>query len=439
MSRINVGETLDQDSMGRYQKLILLFTALAFAMDGLANQALGLSIPSLMQDWGVSRDQFASVTGLGLLGVALGAALGGMLGDKIGRRWALIASVLLFGVVTMATAKVNSLGMLTILRSLDGLGIGAAIPNAIALLTECLPTTRRSLGIGVSMVFIPVGATLAGSLATYVLPEMGWQALFFIGGLAPLLLGILFLFVLPESPRYLALRPERWPELRILLAKFGYQYAADVEFSDEAPKRHNIPLSMLFLKDICRDTVFLWCAFFFCFIASYSMFSWGPVMMTSQGFDLEKMGLGLTSFSFGGITGGVISGWAIARFGSRNTLMFYGSGGLIAAGLLAWLFPKDPTAISLLLSCLAVLGFFTAGMLNMVYTVAASMYEPFIRGTGVGASAAVGRLGAVASSFIGIAALNLGGAFGFFVLIGLCTACTLVLLLMVQRQLTRVI
>jgi MFS transporter, AAHS family, 4-hydroxybenzoate transporter len=439
MTSINVGEKLDQDSLGNYQKLILVFTALAFAMDGLANQALGLSIPSLMQEWGVGRDQFALVTGLGLCGVALGAALGGMLGDKIGRRWALIFSVLLFGVVTMATSMVNGLGMLTLLRSLDGLGIGAAIPNALALLTECMPTKRRSLGIGVSMVFIPVGATLAGTLATYVLPEMGWQALFFIGGLAPLVLGIIFIFVLPESPRYLALHPERWPELRHLLTKFGYQYPVDVEFSDVAPQRQKIPLTLLFSKDLFRDTSFLWCAFFFCFIASYSMFSWGPVMMTSLGFDLETMGMGLTSFSFGGIVGGVLSGWAIARFGSRATLIVYGLGGILGAFLLAWLFPKNPEAITLLLSCLAVLGFFTAGMLNMVYTVSASMYEPYIRGTGVGASAAVGRLGAVASSFIGIAALNMGGALGFFVLIGTCTGITLFLLLMVQRQITSVI
>src|SRR5580658_2543217 len=181
---IDLGRMLDEAPWSAFQKRLLVFAALAFGVDGMANQVLGLAIPALLRDWGVSRASFAPVAALGLIGVAIGAALGGMLGDRFGRRAGLIGSVLLFGIMTTGTAFVHGMTSLTCLRLLAGLGVGGAIPSG--------------------MVFIPVGGLLAGIVATAVLPQFGWRGLFLIAGALPLLLALVFAFVLPESPRFLA-------------------------------------------------------------------------------------------------------------------------------------------------------------------------------------------------------------------------------------------
>jgi AAHS family 4-hydroxybenzoate transporter-like MFS transporter len=172
---------------------LLVFAALAFGVDGMANQVLGLAIPALIRDWGASRAAFAPVAALGLIGVAVGAALGGMLGDRFGRRAGLIGSVLLFGLMTTGTAFAHGMTSLTCLRLLAGLGIGGAIPNGAALISEFTPAHRRSLAIALGMVFIPVGGLLAGIVATAMLPQFGWRGLFLIAGALPLLLALVFL------------------------------------------------------------------------------------------------------------------------------------------------------------------------------------------------------------------------------------------------------
>jgi hypothetical protein len=78
--------------------------ALVFAVDGLANQSLGIALPALIADWGGARAAFAPVAASNLAGVALGSILGGLIGDRIGRRWALISAIFLFGLMTAAAA-----------------------------------------------------------------------------------------------------------------------------------------------------------------------------------------------------------------------------------------------------------------------------------------------------------------------------------------------
>ncbi|MBN9517505.1 MFS transporter, partial [bacterium] len=90
-------QAIDAAAWSGYQKLVLVFLALVFAVDGLANQSLGIALPALIADWGTERAAFAPVTAMNLAGVAIGSVVGGLIGDRIGRRWALISAILLFG------------------------------------------------------------------------------------------------------------------------------------------------------------------------------------------------------------------------------------------------------------------------------------------------------------------------------------------------------
>jgi len=421
----NIASVLDDGAWAPYQKLVLALAALAFLMDGVANQALGLAVPSLMSDWGLSRDSFASVTAIGLIGLTIGAVAGGVLGDRYGRRIMLVGSVLLFGVMTLAASAAGNITTLFWLRLFDGLGIGAAIPNGAAIISEFTPLRKRPLAIAIGMVFIAIGSVFAGLVATAVLPALGWSGLFLVLGLAPIAIGVLFLLVLPESPIYLARHPHRKPHLLKIMGKCGLHLNPDAENAppNAGPKKKT-PLAVLFHSDVRFSTIALWIAFFFCLLASYSMFSWVPAMLAGLGFPLSMTSLGMTAFSAGGVVGGVLGGWLIEKFGSKASVLGQSAGGVCAALLLGGLILTGYDSEAILFSALAFEGFFLSGLLNGLYTLSAFIYPDFARATGVGAAAAIGRIGAIASSYTGVIALEMGGASNYFLVIAISIAIT---------------
>ena len=101
----------------------------------------------MMREWGLPRGDFAPVLAAGLIGMMIGGAVAGIIGDRIGRRIALIGSVLVFGVLTAAAALVDNLWALGALRFLAGLGLGGAMPNAAALASEYVPRRHRPFAI----------------------------------------------------------------------------------------------------------------------------------------------------------------------------------------------------------------------------------------------------------------------------------------------------
>jgi MFS transporter, AAHS family, 4-hydroxybenzoate transporter len=413
---VDLNRALDEGEWSAYQKRLLVLAALAFAVDGLANQVLGLAIPALIATWHAPREAFAPVAALGLIGVAVGTAIGGMLGDRFGRRAGLIGSVLLFGVMTAGSAAVNGLAPLMWLRLAAGLGIGGAIPNGAAIISEFTPLGQRSLALALGMLFIPVGGVLAGAIGTFALASLGWRALFLICGVLPIVLALVFAVALPESPRYLVRWPHRRPELIALLHRCGQRVGSDSEFHEGDSGERRTPLKLLFVRAIVGDTLLLWVGFFFCLLASYTMFSWVPTMLLGQGFGLSMTSTGMTIFNLGGMLGGVTGGWMIGRFGSRLSVPGLGAGavfGALALGLL----PISPHHLAFALSALILEGVFIGGLHNGLYTLAAYIYPPFARATGVGAAAGVGRIGAVLSSYTGVITLKLAGASGYFIVI----------------------
>ena len=437
--KIQVGDLIDNSRWSGYQKWLLALTAVAFAVDGMANQVLAVAIPSLMEVWQIGRDSFSPVLFWGLFGVTAGSLVGGLLGDKIGRRWALIASMLIFGAATVATGFAANIDMLKWLRLLDGFGIGAAIPNGAALISEYTPERRRSRGIAWGMVFIPVGSSLVALLGSLLLKEggHGWDIYFMVAGAVPLLAALSFVFVLPESPRYLQSQPQRRQELLHLLRRFGHALPDGTRFVEQPIGRLHLQLTALFAKAVRRDTLAIWGAFFFALIAGYSLFSWIPTMLRGAGFSFAQAGSGISSLHFGGIAGGVAVGWIIEQLGSRRSLLGLALGSIAMALALSAVLAATDTSFGTVAVLLAFEGFFIAGINTVVYTLAAHAYSPVVKATGVGAAATVGRLGAMASSYSGEWTLSWGGAplyfIGVAVLVGLC----LVFGLLVSRHIGR--
>ncbi len=417
----DIGAMIDHGPWGAYQKFIIALLAVAYLVDGIANQSLGLAIPALTKAWGAPREAFAAVAAIGLVGLTMGAALGGVLGDRIGRKPMLVGSVALFGAMTMAAGSASSLSILFWLRFFDGLGMGAMIPNGAAMISETTPLRHRSSAIAIGMVFIAVGSLSAGLIASVVLVHFGWQAHFHILGAAGVAAALGFVLLLPESPVFLARVRGNSPRLAGLMARFGQNLAADQVLVRQAGGRGGrfSGLGVLFAQGVAGSTVALWLAFFFCLLASYSVFSWVPAMLADLGYPLSLASLGMTANGAGGIVGGLISGWLIERFGSRRAILGSAMCAVLSALLLGGLIFVGQTSLVAIFSALAVLGFFISNVHNGMYTLSAYMYPPQVRSTGVGAAAAFARVGAIASSYAGVAALALGGGTGYFLVIAI--------------------
>lgn len=434
---MNVGQAMDAAPWSAYQKFVLVLAALSFTADGLSNTVLALAIPALIGDWHVGREAFASIAGAGLIGIAIGAVLGGMFGDRAGRRAGLITSILLFGVASTAAAWTNDTTGLLLVRFLAGVGIGGAIPNGTAVIAEFTPTSRRSVAIGIGMVFIAVGGLLASVIASMILPTLGWRGFFQVTGVIPIAVGVLLLFTLPESPHYLVRHSRHQALLRSVLVRCNIGRDSSVTYVATSIGSAPTPLGALFSAGNRFNTISLWAAFFFCLLASYTLFSWVPAMLSGLGFDLRATSVGMTAFNLGGVAGGVIGGWLIGVMGSRLSTLGFALLAIAAAVTLGLLSHGHVAPFSALLAALMVQGFMVSGLHNGIYTLAAHLYPPYARATGVGAGAAVGRLGAVVSSFTGVMALRLGGASAYFMVVAVAVALSMLGIASIRNHIQR--
>ncbi|MFB9125155.1 MFS transporter [Paraburkholderia dipogonis] len=419
------------------QKIVVLLAALSIVLDGFDSQLIGFAIPVLIKEWGVTRAAFAPVVAAGLIGMGLGSACAGLLADRFGRRWAVIGSVLVFGAATCGICFAPDIVTIALLRFIAGLGIGGALPSSTTMTAEFTPARRRTLAVTATIVCVPLGGMVAGLFAHEILPAYGWRGLFLVGGVLPLALGILLLFTLPESPRFLARRPRRWPELERLLGRMSRPVASGCVFADareQAAEKHN-GFTALFRDGLARDTVAIWVAFCLCLLAVYSAFSWLPTMLSTQGLSVAVAGAGLTAYNLGGVIGALLCAVVIARGGSRRPLILCSAGGAASALLLLGVNISEHTG--LLIFGLGVHGLFVNAVQSTMFALCAYVYPTRVRATGTASALAFGRLGAIASAFAGAVVITAGGASSYLWMLGIAMAIVMIALMVVKRHIPR--
>ncbi|MDF3837776.1 MFS transporter [Cupriavidus basilensis] len=436
-THVDIGNVLDNGPYTTMQKIVVMLAALSIVMDGFDGQLIGFAIPVIIKEWGITRSAFAPAVAAGLIGMGIGSACAGLFADRFGRRWAVIGSVLVFGAATCAIGLAPDTATIAALRLIAGLGIGGALPSSTTMTAEFTPARHRTLAVTATIVCVPLGGMLAGLFASVVLPVYGWRGLFFIGGSLPLAFGVLLMLTLPESPRFLARRPARWPELAALLARMSRPLAPQVVFSDASEQAHEGKMGFmaLFAEGRARDTLAIWCAFFMCLLAVYSAFSWLPTMLAAEGLGVAVAGSGLTAYNLGGVIGALCCAVAIGRFGSRWPLLLCCAGGALSALLLKGVDANQST--SAFIFGLGVHGMFVNAVQSTMYALCAYVYPTSIRATGTASALAFGRLGAILSAFAGAAVITAGGASSYLTMLGSAMVVVLVALTMVKGHIPR--
>ena len=432
---IDVDRILNESRWTGYQRWLVFLTALTIIFDGFDNQLLGVALPTIMREWSVTRGAFAPVVSLGYLGMMIGGTLAGYAGDRIGRRNALLGCLAIFGVATIVIAMVNDVGTLGILRLIAGVGLGGAMPNAAALAAEYVPLRQRPFAVTLTIVCVPLGATLAGFAAIAALPNIGWRGLFLIGGATPIVGAIALRWLMPESPRYLVRHPSRWRELAAMLRQMGHDVPDQATFVRPADSTVSQPsLMSIFGHELRVDTLALWAAFFSCLFAVYLGFTWLPTILTGAGLPSTVASSGLTAFNLGGVVGALVGGKLLTRFGSRSIMVGMTAGAVVCALVMSRM---SITAQSAVLPILVMLTL-TGGLINAVQTtmfaLAAHVYPTAIRAGGVGTVVAFGRLGAILVGYAGPWALEYRGSESFFWLMAAALVVTCLALATVRQH-----
>jgi MFS transporter, AAHS family, 4-hydroxybenzoate transporter len=394
-----------------------------------------VAIPTIMRDWTVPRSAFAPVVSLGYLGMMIGGTLAGLAGDRYGRKSALLGSMLLFGVATLAVAAIDTVTALGLLRLVAGVGLGGAMPNAAALAAEYVPIRQRPFAVTLAIVCVPVGATLAGLAAIAAVPAIGWRGIFVVGGILPIVAALILVKVLPESPRYLARHPGRWVELARLLRRMGHQFPDDGKFVDATEgAMASGSLATIFKPEWRVDTLALWAAFFSCLLAVYLGFSWLPSILTGAGLGATVASSGLTAFNLGGVVGALAGGRVLMRFGSRATMLTMAVGAVAGAVVMSTMSITATSPVMPILVMLAITGGLINAVQTTMYALAAHVYPTAVRATGVGTAVAFGRSGAILTGYAGPWALEYRGSQSFFWLMAASLTVTCLALAIVRRH-----
>lgn len=391
-----------------------LFLTLYF--DGLDFGLLGYLIPVIAKDLGSTRMETWVAITVGPIGGALGGLIGGYFGDRHGRRRALFASVALFGSATLAFALANSMTFLIAARFISTIGLGAATPNVAALLAELLPRRVRSQIMGAAFIGFPLGTATNGLLIPLSLPLYGWRGVAVVGAVMPLLLLILLLWAVPESPRYLAARADGRERLAKLLGRLRPDLALTGNESFHLPGQEGRKVSMraLFSRDYRRDTAGLWALGFSNQFASISIASWGATALTTIGFPYLVVVKGLMIGQLSGAAAALFGGWLMGRLGSRWSLgVFSVFGGVVALGLLLFTLAMFDVPVERdlgLILGLTALGVALSGVQLGEYPLSANVYPTTIRASGVGWMVGIARTGAIMAAAITGIIVNTFGA-----------------------------
>ncbi|HEY6256527.1 MAG TPA: MFS transporter [Xanthobacteraceae bacterium] len=400
MADVDVTDILDAQKTGLFHVRIVLLCALMLFLDGIDNQGIAYVAPALTQAWHLSKGALAPVFTAGIVGVATGALLTGPLTDRFGRRPMMLGTVIWFSVLTIAVTQARDLTDLIVLRFLACLGLGGLVPMAVVVASENAPRRVRATMVTLATCGYSIGAASGGLLAAELIPLYGWTSIFWIGGIAPLLLVLVMWVWLPESARLLALRPGNGARIAAILRAVNpaLTFPADVQFvnSREQPKAEFRPLQ-LFTEGRTPVTLILWVIFFLNLTVLNLLNSWLPTLVDTTGVPHDQALRIASTFQLGGMVGVISMGMMADRFGFFRVLPIAFVIGGTAVGLVG----SVGTSIYLMVAMIAVAGFCNIGCQLTNAAMAASLYPTDIRGTGVNWAHGVARYGSTIGPILG--------------------------------------
>lgn len=183
MGKYTISEVMDSFGVNKFTWHVFFFLGLAMLFDGYDYMIVSYTMPQISAEWALTKVQTGSLSSWSLIGLIIGGAIAGIISDKIGRKKTLTFAIAAYSILTVPIYFVQSFEAFAFFRVLAGIGLGACIPIVTTIFSESTPTKRRALFITFGMAWMIVGWVVAGVVATFLVPKVGWRACYLIGGL----------------------------------------------------------------------------------------------------------------------------------------------------------------------------------------------------------------------------------------------------------------
>ncbi|XAS66123.1 aromatic acid/H+ symport family MFS transporter [Micrococcaceae bacterium Sec5.7] len=390
---------------------VMAIAAAALLFDGYDLVVYGTVVSSLLRDpsqlGALDAAQAGALGSYALMGVMVGALTAGAVGDFLGRRKLMLINIVWFSVGMTFTAMATSVPVFGLFRFLTGIGVGALVATAGAVVAEFAPAGKRNFYNALVYSGVPAGGLLASLLAIILGGVTDWRGLFMIGALPLVILFPLAYLKLPESPRWLLARG-RTEQAELLSVKTGIP----LEDSD-ADKGKGIPSSAppvaagndgrpltgfaaLASGKYRTPTILLGLMSFCGLLLTYGLNTWLPEIMGQHGYGKTYSLTFLMALNAGAVIGGLIASRSADRFGPRAIIASTFAIAAAALVLLTFEFP-----LPVLMIAVAFAGVGSLGTQVLVYGFVSNYYPTPARAAGVAWCAGFGRLGGIVGPLVG--------------------------------------
>jgi MFS transporter, AAHS family, 4-hydroxybenzoate transporter len=396
---IDVGSVVDEKKASAFHIKIVAICFLIMLIDGFDISVAAFAGPGLIRQFHVSPSALGALFSVGLLAGLFGTPIFGSLADRFGRKRVIIFGVFFFGVFTLAALIATSFQLFVLYRFIAGVGIAGILPIAVALASEFAPRRYRATMVILMFTGSSLGGVTVGLVAAQFAVSHGWQILFWVGGVGPLLLVALLIFSLPESPHYMVGHPNYRSALVKVVKRLDPNLVIDdntVFMTTEPTTKEKAKISALFAGRLAYLTPLIWAANIFSMMAFYFTSSWLPTILSASSVGASKAALAASLYILAGTVGGLAIMRPLDRFGFLPipVLFFCGIPFLVAIGLPGLSQP-------LLLAVIIMAGFCIYGLQFGLIAMEGPIYPPAVRGRGLGFCFAAARLGASIGPLLG--------------------------------------
>ena len=328
----------------------------------------------------------------------------------------MLVSIAIIAVGALITPFSTTSMALFLVRFVTGLGLGGALPGVISLTSEYAPLRRRAATVALMFCGFPLGAVVGGLASSVLIPKFGWESVFWLGGIVPVILLPIVALAVPEAVRFLAKRTDK-----SALAKVLHRLRLDPTLAPSiapTPDEARAPLPSLFTQGRTVGTIMLWIILLLSLLMTYFLTNWIPIIATQNGLIARVAILGAVMLNLGSIIGSIVLGRFVRKRPAATIVVGYlvGAVAVVAIGQAAH------SAPGLLITCFLA-GFFGIGAQLCTVGLCATFYSDALRATGVGSAVGVARLGAILGPVVGGILLAGGVATPLiFVIIGIVSA-----------------
>jgi AAHS family 4-hydroxybenzoate transporter-like MFS transporter len=399
-AKVQVSQFLDEYGVGSFHYKLLFWTVLMALIDGYDIGAVAFAVPSLIREWHIEPKALGIVLSASNFGVLFGSQIFGWIGDRYGRKTALILANILFGIFTFIAAYSTNLTELSWLRFFAGLGIGGVIPNIVSINAESAPRSKRATLAIIATGMVPLGGALAGFVSAAFVADHGWQILFFVGGVAPIVFALGAIFFLPESIKFMALHESQRRKMEALLKEMRPDFAlppnARFVIEDEQQSPSSNPI-YLFGNGLAAITPLTWLMFAFNLMGYFFLLSWTPTLMGAAHVPPKIAALAGAALQVGGTVGSLLLCWWLQRSRFLAIAIMF----VIAVPIVASIGYAGLSSTAALIVVTFCAGFIVLGIQSGINVVGAMIYPTSLRANGSGWQLGIGRIGAIIGPFVG--------------------------------------